>query len=78
MDPPLPAVEVRESMLDTVFADLSGDSGGRPSSPATGGRRACSPAPTSSSTWPTAERLTGRTPGHVRGAARDMARSVST
>ena len=68
MDPPLPAVEVRES-VDTVFADLSGDSGspavvvadhGRPTGVLT--------ALTSSVPGQPPERLTGQArSGHVEG-----------
>ena len=74
-----PAVEVRES-VDTVFADLSGDSEaavvvaeyGRPTGVLTR-------ADLLEYLANHQERLTGRArSGHVRGAARDMAQSVTT
>ena len=67
MEPPLPAVEMSES-VDTVFADLSGGNP-RSWSPATASRSASSAAPTCSSTSPTA--ATEPAPsvpfGHARG-----------
>ena len=54
MEPPLPAVEIDES-VDTVFADLSARQSRRRRRPGAGSRSASSAAPTCSSTSPTAE-----------------------